>query len=259
MIKNSTEKDFFEKNGYIQLSNIINNNNFDRLCDQIIFETNKFYSENLDKIKNLGGYLTGNLELLPDKKLNDIWNVLCNKDFENTFEEVTGKKLSNFNIKCSGNIVLPNKGYQHFHTDGPLKSKKIILNLAIHEINLNNAPTQIIPGSHNRNIKYWKFYLNEIFNKKIFIKMKKGDVIIRSHSVWHRGTKNRSKNLRILLLFALTEKTLDKKFTQEINTSLIIGENQFKSSYTQKFKEIFSIYLAPIYIFYRIISSLIKN
>tara|TARA_B100001027_G_scaffold102374_1_gene70360 strand:+ start:24 stop:803 length:780 start_codon:yes stop_codon:yes gene_type:complete len=259
MIKNSIEKNFFERNGYIQLSNKINNKDFDSLCDQIIFETNKFYSENLDKIKNLGGYLTGNLELLPDKKLIDIWNVLCNEDFENTFEDITGKKLSNFNIKCSGNIVLPNKGYQHFHTDGPLKSKKIILNLAIHEIDLNNAPTQIIPGTHNRDIKYWKFYLNEIFNEKIFIKMKKGDVIIRNHSIWHRGTKNRSKNLRILLLFVLTEKSLDKEFSQEINKRLIIGENQFKSSYMQKFKEIFSIYLAPIYIFYRIISSLIKN
>ena len=259
MIKNSIEKDFFKKNGYIQLPNKINNKDFDILCDQIIFETNKFYSENLDKIKNLGGYLTGNLELLPDKKFTDIWNVLCNKDFENTFEDIIGKKLSDFNIKCSGNIVLPNKGYQHYHTDGPLKSNKIILNLAIHEIDLNNAPTQIIPGTHNRDIKYWKFYLNEIFNKKIFIKMKKGDVIIRNHSIWHRGTKNRSKNLRILLLFALTEKSLDKKFSQEINKNLIIGENQFKSSYKQKFKEIFSIYLAPIYIFYRIISSLIKN
>ena len=259
MIKNSIEKNFFERNGYIQLSNKINNKDFDSLCDQIIFETNKFYSENLDKIKNLGGYLTGNLELLPDKKLTEIWNVLCNEDFENTFEDITGKKLSNFNIKCSGNIVLPNKGYQHFHTDGPLKSKKIILNLAIHEIDLNNAPTQIIPGTHNRDIKYWKFYLNEIFNEKIFIKMKKGDVIIRNHSIWHRGTKNRSKNLRILLLFVLTEKSLDKEFSQEINKRLIIGENQFKSSYMQKFKEIFSIYLAPIYIFYRIISSLIKN
>ncbi len=258
MVKNSTEKKFFEKNGYIQLSSKINNEDFDRLCGQIIFETNKFYSENLNKIKNLGGYLTGNLELLPDKKLTDIWNIICDKDFENTFEDITGKKLFNFNVKCSGNIVLPNKGYQHFHTDGPLKSNKIILNLAIHDIDLSNGPTQIIPGTHNRHIEYWKFYFNEIFNKKIFLEMKKGDLVIRNHSIWHRGTKNKSKNLRILLLFALTEKSFDKKFSQKINENLIIGENQFKSSFMQKFKEVFSIYLSPIYIFYRIISSLVK-
>ena len=64
--------------------------------------------------------------------------------------------------------------------------------------------------------------------------------------------------LRILLLFALTEKSFDKKFSQKINENLIIGENQFKSSFMQKFKEVFSIYLSPIYIFYRIISSLVK-
>ena len=130
-----------------------------------------------------------------------------------------------------------------------MKSNKIILNLAIHDIDLSNAPTQIVPGTHNRNIKYWKFYLNEIFKKKLFVKMNKGDLIIRNHSIWHRGTKNKSKNLRILLLFALTEKSLDKKFSQEINENLIIGENQFKSTFAQKFKEVFSIYLSPIYIF----------
>ena len=65
--------------------------------------------------------MTGNLELLPDKKLTEYGSYMC-KDFENTFEDITGKKLFNFNVKCSGNIVLPNKGYQHFHTDGPLKS-----------------------------------------------------------------------------------------------------------------------------------------
>ena len=259
MTKNSTEKNFFEKNGYILLSSKINNKDFDKLCEKIIFETNKYYSENINKIKSLGGYLTGNLELLPDKKLSEVWNILCDEDFENSFEKIVGKKLSNFNIKCSGNIVLPNKGYQHFHTDGPLKSNKIILNLAIHDIDLSNAPTEIVPGTHNRNIKYWKFYLNEIFKKKIYVKMKKGDVIIRNHSIWHRGTKNKSKNSRILLLFALTEKSVHKNFSQEINENLTIGENQFKSSFAQKFKEVFSIYLSPIYIFYRIISSLIKK
>ena len=62
MTKNSTEKNFFEKNGYILLSSKINNKDFDNLCEKIIFETNKYYSENINKIKSLGGYLTGNLD-----------------------------------------------------------------------------------------------------------------------------------------------------------------------------------------------------
>ncbi len=258
MIKNSIEKNFLEKNGYIKLSNLINNENFDRLSKQIMLETNKFYEENLDRIKDLGGYLTGNLELLPDNKLLEMWNILCDENFKSIFKNIIGKDISNYDVKCSGNIVLPNKGFQHFHTDGPLKSNKIILNLAIHEIDLMNAPTEIVPGTHNREIKYWKFYLSEIFQDKILMKMSKGDVIIRNHSIWHRGTKNKSKHLRILLLFALTEKSKGKYFKQEINRNLTIGENQFKSSHKQKLKEVISIYLSPIYIFYRIISSLIK-
>jgi hypothetical protein len=258
MIKNSIKKNFFEKNGYIKLSNLIDSEVFDRLSEQIIFETNKFYNENLVRIKELGGFLTGNLELLPDKKLTDIWNIICDKSFQGTFKNIIGKEISKFDVKCSGNIVLPNKGFQHFHTDGPLKSNKIILNIAIHEIDLMNAPTQVVPGSHNREIKYWKFYLSEIFKEKVVIKMNKGDIILRNHSIWHRGTKNKSKNLRILLLFVLTEKSKDKNFKQKIYKNLTIGENQFKSTYWQKFKEVVSIYLSPFYIFYRIVTSLVK-
>ena len=258
MIKNSIKKKIFEKDGYIKLSNLIDSEVFDRLSEQIIFETNKFYNENLVRIKELGGYLTGNLELLPDKKITDIWNIICDKSFQRTFKNITGKEISKFDLKCSGKIVLPNKGFQHFHTDGPLRSNKIILNIAIHEIDLMNAPTQVLPGSHNRKIKYWKFYLSEIFKEKVLIKMNKGDIIIRNHSIWHRGTKNKSKNLRILLLFVLSEKSKDKNFKQKIYKNLTIGENQFKSTYWQKLKEVVSIYLSPFYIFYRIVTSLIK-
>jgi hypothetical protein len=258
MIKNSIKKKIFEKDGYIKLSNLIDSEVFDRLSEQIIFETNKFYNENLVRIKELGGYLTGNLELLPDKKITDIWNIICDKSFQGTFKHITGKEISKFDVKCSGNIVLPNKGFQHFHMDGPLRSNKIILNIAIHEIDLMNAPTQVVPGSHNRKIKYWKFYLSEIFKEKVLIKMNKGDIIIRNHSIWHRGTKNKSKNLRILLLFVLSEKSKDKNFKQKIYKNLTIGENQFKSTYWQKLKEVVSIYLSPFYIFYRIVTSLIK-
>ena len=46
--------------------------------------------------------------------------------------------------------------------------------------------------------------------------MKKGDNNYKNHSIWHRGTKNKSKNLRILLLFALTEKSVHKNFSQKL-------------------------------------------
>ncbi len=259
MNKNSLDKTFFKENGYIQLNNIIKQDNeFNRLSQEIIKETNVYFQKNLADIKKLGGYLTGNLELLPDKKIKDIWNILCNEEFKKKFEFLTEKKISDLNIKYTGNIVLPKKGYQHFHTDGPLKSNRLIVNVAIHQINKTNAPTEIVPSTHNRKIKFWKFYLYEFFKKKKFVEMNIGDVLIRNHSIWHRGTKNKSDNLRILLFFLLTEKSADPNFKQTINKNLLIGENQFKSSYKQKVKELISIYLAPVYIFYRIISSLIK-
>ena len=258
---NFQDKSSFEENGYISLQNFLRKEEFHTISEEIINEANQFYLSKNEEIKKLGGYLTGNLELLPDGKIFKLWDMMCNEEFKKKFKEIIGNDLSNFNVKCSGNIVLPNKGKQHFHTDGPIKSDKIIINLAIEEINSLNAPTEIVLGTHKKKIQYWKFYLNHFFlSKKIKVHMNPGDIIIRNNSIWHRGTKNKTKKLRILLLYVLTKKEENINFYQKINDKIMIGENQFKSNTSsQRFKELFSIYFAPLYILYRIVLSIIKK
>ena len=53
-------------------------------------------------------------------------------------------------------------------------------------------------------MKFWEFFLSKKYKKKVTLK--KGQIFIRPHNLWHRGTKNKSNKPRLLLSFSMTPK-----------------------------------------------------
>ena len=92
------------------------------------------------------------------------------------------------------------------------------------DIDYNNAPTEIGVGSHKKYMKFWEFFFQQKDKKKITLK--KGQILIRPHNLWHRGTKNKSVKPRLLLSFTMTLKKNNKQ-TQEISHTLEILPNFF--------------------------------
>ena len=66
----------------------------------------------------------------------------------------------------------------------------IIVNIATSNIELLNGPLEIIEKTHLNKISYWRFALRIIFMKKKKITLGFGDILIREHRLWNRGTKN---------------------------------------------------------------------
>ena len=191
-------------------------------------------------VKNLGGFIMGNLSMQQGYLGDILFKLLFTPNFISKIEEVIDNKLSQYDIFFGGNICLPNKGNQIFHTDGSHKKEMYLITVATQDINLENGPTEIWKGSNLKRMNFWEFY----FSKKKITKllMKKGDVFIRKHSLWHRGTKNKTKFPRILITFALTPK---KNFTQKlINTKkFVILPNFFKNNFKERIFEIIYTYL----------------
>ena len=77
-----------------------------------------------------------------------------------------------YDIKYAGNVSLPNKGDQFYHTDGPKSAKKNTHQFVpIEDLNEIDGLTELIPGSHKQRISYWKFHLRKFLKKdKINIK-----------------------------------------------------------------------------------------
>ena len=76
----------------------------------------------------------------------------------------------------------------------------------------------------------------EPFSKKK-LTMKKGQILIRKHNLWHRGTKNFSNKPRLLLSFIITLKNKKNRIDQ-VNSKFKILHNSFRNDLTGRLHEI---------------------
>ncbi len=168
-----------------------------------------------------------------------MYKLLFTSKFVSKIESIVENKLTEYDIFFGGNICLPNKGDQIFHTDGAFKKEMYLISVATQEINIENGPTEICEGSSLKRVNFWEFYFSKKKINKLL--MKKGDVLIRKHSLWHRGTKNKSSKPRMLINFALTPK---KKIKQQLINSkkFKILPNFFKNNFKERINEIIYTY-----------------
>ena len=88
--------------------------------------------------------------------------------------------------------------------------------------------------------------------------LEKGDILIREHRLWHRGTSNKSlKNREMLGIMFLKTKTKTNQIQKKIDT-LEIYDNMYDASYKGKIKEFIFLYFKFILVLYKLINSLKK-
>lgn len=166
------------------------------------------------------------------------------------------KKINLFDIRHGGNLTLPKKGTQLFHIDGSFKNEMYMLSIATQNITLDNGPTEICVGSHIRPMSFGEFFFSKKKKKKLL--MKKGQILIRKHNLWHRGTKNFSNKPRLLLSFILTPK--DKKIkAEQVSSKFKILRNSFKNDLAGKFHETIYVNLNFVIVIIKILLSYLKK
>ncbi|WP_415295281.1 phytanoyl-CoA dioxygenase family protein [Candidatus Pelagibacter sp. Uisw_113] len=249
-------KEKFEKNGYIILkTDFSHNENFKKIIKNIYSDlTIELKNES---IKKFSGYIMGNLNVYPGKYGQEILDFIRNQKQINEIEAILGTKLEEFSIKYGGNLSLPNKGDQLYHTDGKYTQKMILLSLATEIIDENNGPTEVCSGSHKKNFKFWEFYFKKKIKKKLFLNL--GDIAIRNHNCWHRGTKNFSKKPRLLLSLLLFPKIDKDNREDSLSEKLKIAPNFFKSNKYGRFYEYIYVKFGFIIVFFKLLFSIIKN
>ena len=254
-IKNTVNKISYNNDGYVILdTNLEHNKDFNGLIDEINNDL-RFKIDNSD-LKKSGGFIMGNFGINQGHYGPKFYSLIFKEQLIKIFEYLTETKLDKFDIFHGGNLVLPNKGKQHFHIDGSYYKKMYLVSIVTEDIDYNNAPTEICVGSHKKYMKFWEFFFSRKIKKKITLK--KGQILIRPHNLWHRGTKNKSVKPRLLLSFTMTPKESNKQ-TQEISQSLEILPNFFKSNFFGKLHEYFYVYFESILIILKLFKSLIKK
>ena len=119
------------------------------------------------------------------------------------------KHIVGKNLKLSSlNLRSPRKDSptQPMHVDWPWKlntDKYYASNTlwALDDVDLNNGPTRVVPGSH-LNPNYPVEEMEDIYAKhpdEIYITAKAGSVVVLNSQIWHGGTSNQSGNRRLLV------------------------------------------------------------
>ncbi len=249
-MKNKNKKNFKE-NGYLIIKEFLSENKkFLNHSNKI----NKLINQKLKKINinNFGGNLIGNINVYPGEYGKKIFQLLKDRGLNKIIKNCTGMDLKNFDIFYGGNLNLPHRHKQHFHTDGGYNDKMLIVTIATSDVKIESGPTEIVLKSHKRKYSYLDFLLSKKKIKKLLLS--KGDLLIRKHSLWHRGTINYSKNPRFQIAFMLFDKK--RKFKQKIfKKKLYFFNNFFENTLVGKLKEYVYVYLKPIYILYKLIYS----
>tara|TARA_Y100000996_G_scaffold405006_1_gene379687 strand:- start:149 stop:931 length:783 start_codon:yes stop_codon:yes gene_type:complete len=250
---------FYIENGYLKKDLFIRDKEFLNIADDLKLKLEEYLEKNLDNIRSLGGFKSGNLNFISNKHSDQIINLLNQNNFKNFFNFIIQDDINNYEIMYGGNLNFPKSKKQFFHTDGKWNPRMIIINIATTEITNNNGPMEIIEGSHKFNYAYWKFILKNFFSRKKKVFLKKGEIMIREHRLWHRGTLNNSKNIREMMGIMLIEKTINKnQIINEKKNDLSIFSNIFGISKKEKIKEFLFINLKFIFFIYKFIISMVK-
>ena len=254
-LKELIEKNTFDKDGYVLLDTSLTN---DFVFDNLINEIEACVLEEVKdpSIKKLGGYIMGNFGINQGPFGSKLYSLVFQNEFINYFEKLTSKKLDLFDINYGGNLTLPKKGIQQFHTDGTHLQEMYLVSIATEDITSENGPTEVCVGSHLKPMTYDEFFFSKKNKKKLM--MKKGQILIRKHSLWHRGTKNFSNKPRLLLSFVMIPKTRNVKLELKSDKFKILA-NFFRNDFTGRIHETIYAKFGFLIIFSKLFLSISKK
>jgi hypothetical protein len=188
-----TIKASFAENGYVVLRNVISGEALAVLASRIVAE---YQRQKMSKTLFAGGgSISGHLNCFPGEETRVIYDALREKGILDLIKVLFPKVVRLPNLGC--NLNLPGSAAQHFHMDSNYFTEDfLICNVAVVDTDLENGAIEVIPGTHKKYYKFWRFALERPDRRRTRIPMKRGDILIRTSNLWHRGMPNRSAKPR---------------------------------------------------------------
>jgi ectoine hydroxylase-related dioxygenase (phytanoyl-CoA dioxygenase family) len=146
-----------------------------------------------------GGLVSGHLNCFPGAGARFAYDTLQHSGIISLVKQLHPSVVRMPNVGC--NFNLPGSHTQHYHLDRPFTRDFMIANIAVVDTVIENGATELVPGTHKRFYRYTRFVLEQCHRRGIRAQMNRGDVLIRSSNVWHRGMTNRTAVPRPMLAF----------------------------------------------------------
>lgn len=150
-----------------------------------------------------GGSYSGHLNCFPGERSRFAYEAIRNHAIFEVIADFAGAAVEQ--LRVTANYNLAGSAVQHFHPDGLYTEAFLICNVAVVDTDLDNGAIDMIPETHHRFYKFWRYALNRKWRASQRVPMKQGDVLLRISTVWHRGMPNTTTTARPMLSFTFGE------------------------------------------------------
>jgi hypothetical protein len=188
-------KQAFSSDGFFVLRNVVSPERLTELHKALAREFDT--ASKSGALFSGGGLMSGHLNCFPGAGARFAYDTLQERGIIDLIKELHPKVLRMPNVGC--NFNLPRSHTQHYHIDRPFAQEFMIANVAVVDTDVENGAIEVVPGTHKRFYKYTQFVLERRHRDGVRVPMNRGDVLIRSSNVWHRGMTNKTSVPRPML------------------------------------------------------------
>jgi len=246
-------KETFARDGYLVFRNLVSPERLAALHKQL--------SQAFDSAKQSGqlfsggGTISGHLNCFPGESSRFAYEALESNGIIDLIKTVFPKATRLPNVGC--NFNLPHSVAQHYHADRNYLDHFMIANVAVVDTNIANGAIDIIPGSHQKFYKYWRFAMERVARGSTRIEMKQGDVLVRTSNVWHRGMPNMTDLPRPMIAFTWEDggSTQPDPFTVD-GGKIAFRQNWYRPTRIGRLRERTFVTAPVTYSAYRFVTSL---
>jgi Phytanoyl-CoA dioxygenase (PhyH) len=185
----------FASNGYFVLRNVVSPTRLMDLHNSLSQEFER--ASKSGELFSGGGQLSGHLNCFPGTGARFAYDTLQERGIIDLAKELHPSVVRMPNVGL--NFNLPGSHTQHYHIDRPFNREFMIINVAVVDTVIENGAIEVISGTHKRFYKYTQFVLEGRFRDGVRVPLNRGDVLVRSSNVWHRGTTNQTSVPRPML------------------------------------------------------------
>jgi hypothetical protein len=146
-----------------------------------------------------GGTISGHLNCFPGEHARFAYQALEQHGIIDLIRQLFPRATRMPNVGC--NFNMPHSVTQHYHADRNFLDYFLIANVAVVDTTIENGAIDMLPGTHKKFYKYWRFAMERAYRGTTRIEMKQGDVLVRTSNVWHRGMPNFTNAPRPMLAF----------------------------------------------------------
>ena len=243
----------FAEEGFVIFKNIVSKQRLSHLRDRLQQEFDRAKSSG--GLFSGGGLISGHLNCFPGEESRFVYDTLEQHGIVDVVRALFPKATRPPNVGC--NFNLPKSVAQHYHTDRNFLGHFMIANVAVVDTDLSNGAIDLVPGTHKKFYKFWRFAVERPHRASKRIPMNQGDVMVRTSNVWHRGMPNHTAVARPMLAFTWEDggTTQADPFKQE-GGKIVFRQNWYRPDFLGRLRER-TFVAAPItYSAYRFVGSL---